>query len=107
MSRGWATVQILYVYQDPLAAWGFVQYREILEGRGIPVGNFIEQYFAARDVVDALKAEFGADIKVDLLVKPNQDPAQRLYKAGVDAIDNHVDEKYSREELGQLLKSPR
>jgi hypothetical protein len=32
---------------------------------------------------------------VDLLVKPN-DSVGRLYKAGIDQIDNHVEEKCDR-----------
>jgi UDP-N-acetylglucosamine kinase len=95
-------VQILYVYQDPILAWKFVQARELEDGRNIPAERFIEQYFAARDVVDTLKAEFGADIKVDLLVKPNDSEA-RLYKAGIDRIDNHVREKYDRTSLERIL----
>jgi len=97
-------VQILYVYQDPIQAWKFVQARELEEGRNVPIGRFIEQYFAARDVVNALKIEFGTDIMVDLLVKPN-DSANRLYKAGVDQIDNHVREKYDRAGLERILAS--
>jgi hypothetical protein len=95
-------VQILYVYQDPLQAWKFVQAREAEEGRNVPVERFIEQYFAARDVVNALKSEFGTDIMVDLLVKPN-DSVGRLYKAGIDQIDNHVKEKYDRVGLVRVL----
>jgi UDP-N-acetylglucosamine kinase len=96
------TVQILYVYLDPLAAWGFVQDREALEGRRIPPERFIQQYFAARDVVNTLKRNFGSKIRVDLLQKPI-DGSERLYKAGIDQIDNHVPEKYDRSELERLL----
>lgn len=69
------------------------------------VGNFLLrfQYFAARDVVNALKTEFATDIMVDLLVKPN-DGLDRLYKAGIDRIDNHVKEKYDRTGLEKVLQ---
>jgi hypothetical protein len=99
-------VQILYVYQDAVLAWRFVLAREAGEGRNVPVGRFIEQYFAARDVVNTLKSEFGTEIMVDLLVKPN-DSVERLYKAGIDRIDNHVKEKYDRRELGLILEGIR
>lgn len=98
------TVQILYVYQDPLLAWQFVQAREAEEGRRIPPEQFIDQYFAAREVVNALKGELGPKIKVDLLFKPN-DKAEKLYRAGIDRIDNHVPEKYDRSTLEAMLKS--
>jgi predicted ABC-type ATPase len=71
-------VQILYVYQEPRLAWDFVTSREVVEGRRIHPEHFIEQYFAARNVVNRLKLEFGSDLKVDLLLK-NTDNGHRLY----------------------------
>jgi predicted ABC-type ATPase len=82
-------VQILYVYQDPRLAWEFVCARETAEGRRIESEHFIDQYFAARQVVNRLKTDFGRRIKVDLLLK-NIDNSQRMYRAGVDQIDNHI-----------------
>lgn len=96
-------VQILYVYQEPRLAWEFVRARESAEGRRIRPETFIEQYFAAREVVNRLKKEFGKDITVDLLLK-NNDNSQRMYRAGVDQIDNHIPEKYSRSDVEQMLK---
>ncbi len=70
LSKG-RLVQILYVYQQPFLAWNFVQEREAIEGRRIRPETFIEQYFSAREVVNRLKGEFGSNIKVDLLMKNN------------------------------------
>lgn len=95
-------VQILYVYQDPMLAWEFVTSREALEGRRIRPEHFIEQYFAARNVVNELKVKFRSDIKVDLLLK-NTDNSHRAYKAGIDRIDNHIPEKYTPAHLAELL----
>ena len=89
------TVQILYVYQDPLLAWQFVRARESEEGRCIPVASFVDQYFAAREVVNRLKRELGPAIKVDLLLKPHDDSA-RVYQAGIEQIDYHVPETYDQ-----------
>jgi UDP-N-acetylglucosamine kinase len=61
------TVLIQYVYQDPLVAWDFTKKREAIEGRNIPKESFIEQLFAARDNVDAVKSEFGDRVAVDLV----------------------------------------
>lgn len=97
------TVQILYVYQDPIQAWEFVQAREAEEGRRISPEAFIEQYFAAREVVNQLKKEFGKRIRVDLLFK-NRDHTPRFYKAGVDQIDNHIPEKYTSATLAERLR---
>jgi predicted ABC-type ATPase len=96
------TVQILYVYLDPLQAWEFVRAREIVEGRRIPPEEFIGQYFAAREVVNSLKRELGPDISVDLLQKPIRG-SERLFRAGIDQIDNHIPETYDRKQLAELL----
>lgn len=98
-------VQILYVYQDPALAWEFVKSREAVEGRHIKRETFIDQYFAARIVVNRLKATFGSDIRVDLLLK-NTDNSHKLYKAGIDKIDNHIPEKYTLADLAKMLGLP-
>lgn len=98
------TVQILYVYQEPQLAWDFVQAREAAEGRRIRVQDFVDQYLGAREVVNRLKKEYGNNIKVDLLLK-NNDNSQRIYRAGVDQIDNHIPEKYTRADLEKMFKA--
>ncbi|MGF6704017.1 putative ABC-type ATPase [Pseudomonas frederiksbergensis] len=98
-------VQILYVYQNPHLAWGFVKAREEAEGRRIRKEHFIDQYFAARDVVNALKLEYGGDVHVDLLLK-HIDNSGRLYKAGVDKIDYHIPERHTRADLEAELGLP-
>lgn len=95
-------VQILFVYQDPRLAWGFVQAREAVEGRRIPKESFINQYFEARNVVNQIKIKFGRDVHIDLLVKEN-DCSMKYYKANVDRIDSHVPEKYNPESLSRAL----
>lgn len=97
-------VQILYVYQDPKLAWGFVQAREQDEGRRILLEHFIDQYFLARKNVDSLKREFGQQIRVDLLLK-EVDNSHRAYKANIDIIDNHISEKYNSETLWKTLNT--
>lgn len=95
-------VQILYVYQDPSMAWEFVKAREELDGRRILPEHFIEQYFAARKVVNQLKEDFDKDIVVTLLLK-NLDGSDKVYKANVEKIDNHIPEKYSEMDLLELI----
>jgi adenylylsulfate kinase-like enzyme len=92
------SVLIMYVYQSPLLSWEFVQAREAAEGRRIPAKQFIDQYFAARDVVNALKDEFRADIKVDLLFKPS-DATPKTVHQGIDRIDTQVPEQFTRAQL--------
>jgi hypothetical protein len=95
-------VQILYVYQEPAQAWKFVQAREAIDGRRIQPEVFEHQYFAARKVVNDLKAKFGKEISVDLLMK-NNDGSHRFYRAGVDQIDSHIPENYSVADVRRIL----
>jgi len=96
------TVQILYVYQEPLQAWAFVQAREAAEGRRIRPEDFVNQYFAAREVVNRLKRELGKEISVDLLMK-NNDNSSRFYRAGVEQIDSHIPELFTRSDIERYL----
>ncbi|MFC5440763.1 zeta toxin family protein [Rhodanobacter ginsenosidimutans] len=95
-------VQILYVFQEPCQAWRFVKDREALDGRSIPVDVFISQYFAARDVVNKLKAELGGKVKVDLIIK-NLDGGNRVYEGNIQAIDGYVKETYNVRSLSDAL----
>jgi predicted ABC-type ATPase len=97
-------IQILYVYQDPVLAWEFVVAREKLEGRRIMPDDFVSQYFGARRVVNRLKGEFGRQIVVDLLLK-NRDNSTKFYKANIDRIDNHVPERYTEDEVRNLVNN--
>ena len=94
-------VQILYVYQKPELAWRFVCAREAEEGRRIAPDTFVEQYFAARCVVNQLKREFGQSISVDLILK-NHDNSDKVYKDNIDKVDHHVPEKYTADEVRTL-----
>ena len=94
-------VQIFYVYQEPELAWRFVCAREAEEGRRIEPDTFVEQYFAARSVVNQLKKEFGRSIYVDLILK-NHDNSNRIYKDNIDKVDHHVPEKYTAGEVRTL-----
>ena len=79
-----------------------VQVREVAEGRRIRPEHFVEQYFAAREVVNRLKKELGKSISVDLLMK-NNDNSNRFYKAGVDQIDSHIPERVTKADLERRL----
>lgn len=95
-------VQIIYVYQTPERAWNFVQKREKKEGRKILPGQFIAQYFAARENVNNLKNRFGKDIRIDLILK-EIDGSRKLYKAGVDQIDSHIPENYTKTDIEKVI----
>ncbi|GEN41700.1 zeta toxin family protein [Pseudoalteromonas nigrifaciens] len=98
-------VLILFVYQKPELAWEFVEAREKLEGRRILPNIFIDQFFASQEVIRELKLNFGSQIQVDLLVKNNKGKT-RFYHGNVQAIEHHLDEKFTREDLESLIESP-
>ncbi len=95
-------VQIVYVYQEPLQAWSFVKAREIKDGRRIPKEAFITEYFQARENVNLLKKEFGANIKVHLVIK-NIDGTDFNYYENIDVVDNYIPEKYTKDSLNKLI----
>jgi hypothetical protein len=78
------------VYQEQALAW--VCAREELEGRNIRPADFVDQYFAARQVVSTLKEEFAKEIQIDLILK-NRENSTQVYKDNMDKIDNHVPER--------------
>jgi UDP-N-acetylglucosamine kinase len=99
-------VLVLYVHQKPERAWEFVQAREQVEGRNIPLAGFIHQYFAARDVVNRLKFEFGHAVTVDIFIK-NIDGSTRAYKEDVQRIDRYIPQSYDRASLERTLSCTR
>lgn len=100
-------VQIFFVYKDPIAAWGFTQKREKVEGRNIPIEEFVNQYFASMANINSLKAEYGKNVQVDLvrLETENKQPKMDDYKFefNVTNIDGYVQKKYSKKNLMRML----
>lgn len=95
-------VLILYVYQDPALAWQFVKAREQIEGRNIPLEEFVRQYFSARDTINRLKLEFGHAITVDIFIK-NEQGLTQVYKENIQRVDDHVPEIYDQASLARTL----
>ena len=105
IDRGRA-VLVLFVYQSPELAWKFVQSRERVEGRRINPEIFVEQFLESQAVVRKLKQQFGGQIKIDLLLKDNEG-GTRMYHANIQAVENHVKHKFTRETLTTLIQSIR
>lgn len=96
-------VFIVYVYQDPIQAWKFVQGRAAKDGRVVPKEAFINQYFAARNNVNYIKKQFGKKVAVHLVVK-NIDGTDFRYFENIDNIDSYIKEKYSEDKLNVSLE---
>jgi adenylylsulfate kinase-like enzyme len=95
-------VIVVYVYQDPLISWKFTQKREAVEGRSIPKNIFIEQFFAAKEVTQAVKDEFGDQIEV-WLIERNLEENYLKRNVNISKIDNHVTVQYSKKQLEDTL----
>lgn len=97
-------VLIMYVYQEPAQAWEFVVAREEQEGRRIPPERFVEQFFAAHSVVDALKVKFGPAISVDVILK-DIDGKDRRYMGNVSSLQTALPIPYTRSDLMKIVGS--
>lgn len=91
-------IRIHYIYQDPFIAWEFTKKREALEGRNIPKEAFIDQFFAARDVVNKIKDIFKDRIEVDLVIKDYKANTEKI-ELNISRIDNYIKIRNTREEL--------
>lgn len=105
LSKG-RLVQIIFVYQEPIQAWAFVQARELTEGRKIPPQKFVDQFFACREVVTQLKQEFGRNIKIDVILK-NIDGTHRMYHANASDLEAVAPLQHTREQVAAIVNSVR
>lgn len=103
LKRG-RTCVVMFVYQKPELAWRFVQARERLEGRRIPPEVFVGQFFAAKDVVNALKQKFGNKLQVNLLIK-NTDASSQSHREDIALIDDDLYGGYDSQGLLKYIKS--
>lgn len=98
------SLQVFYVYQDPLRAWEFTKKRERKEGRNVPKETFINAYFESRANVDRAKEFFGDKLNVVLIVKDYELGTEELYD-NVQKIEDHLEKVYNKDELDRRLVS--
>ncbi|HEY4500271.1 MAG TPA: zeta toxin family protein [Candidatus Paceibacterota bacterium] len=93
---------VVCVYQDPFLSWKFTQKREAVEGRSIPKNIFIEQFFAAKEVTQVVKDEFGDQIEV-WLIERNLEENYLYSNLNINKIDNYITVQYSKKQLEDTL----
>jgi predicted ABC-type ATPase len=93
-----AAVFVIYVYQDPMVAWGFTKVREKEEGRHISKELFIEYLFNSINSVNELKKEYNDKIEVWLVEKNISNDVKNI-QYDIDNIDNHLQMNYTIEAL--------
>ncbi|GEM_PF-167369 len=96
-------VQIFYLYLDPLVAWEFTKAREYLEGRNIVKEKFIDQFFASRENVKRAKKDFGAEVKLHVIVKNKLNDVDQV-RLNVPDIDSFFQKQYSKQLITEYTK---
>lgn len=99
-------ITIVYVYQQPLQAWDFVQSRELVEGRKIPLRDFVDKHFAARKTVKAMKNHYGNCINIDLIIQTDRKTECRplsVQNIPAELIDLLIQEPYSETQLIKII----
>lgn len=97
-----AAIFIIYVYQDPLIAWGFAKIREKKEGRRIEKEMFIDSLFKSISNVNMIKKEYRDKVEVWLVEKEITNKTKNI-KFNIDRVDNFTKIKYSSKELRKIL----
>lgn len=94
---------IFYVYQDPLKAWEFTKAREAVEGRKIPMEEFIDKLFKAKENVNKIKEIYQDQVYVDLIIKAYDNKISN-YEANISNLDDYIKINYSKATLLKELK---
>ena len=96
-------VGIFYIYQDPIASWGFTKIREEKEGRIVPKAVFINAFIESKKNVSLIKESFNKDVEVHLIIKNLESGLRKTY-FNINSIDNYIKKKYIIGELNKLIK---
>jgi UDP-N-acetylglucosamine kinase len=98
-----AVVFIVYVYQDPLVAWGFAKIREKDEGRKIEKELFTNALFKSLSNVNTIKRKYNEKVEVWLVEKDITNTAVKNIRFNIDNIDNYLKIAYNPETLNNIL----
>lgn len=95
-------VEIVFVYQDPVTAWGFTKIREIMERRRVSRDVFISAYLKSQAHANEAKERFGEQIELSLLIKNFKNDLEGMH-LNITKIDSYLPNRYSKEELEKLI----
>lgn len=98
-----ANIFIVYVYQDPLVAWGFTKIREKEEGRRIKKDMFIDSLFKSIFNVNLIKKEYKEKVEFWLVEKDISNIKTKNIKFNINNIDNYLKLKYNRKILDEQI----
>jgi len=102
-SRKGYSLQLYFIYQDPVQAWEVTRAREVSEGRNVPKEAFIEAYFNSKLNCKRAKEEFGDKLELTLVIKNYKEDTEKVHY-NVAEVDKYLPRIYtSKTELGGLI----
>ena len=96
------TVEIWFIYQDPLQAFKITKAREALEGRAVPLDVFVSAYFKSQENVNKAKDIFGDRVILNFILKNFEGGLERL-NVNINRVDSYIPKSYTEDELRSAL----
>jgi len=97
------TVEIYYLYQDPIRAWEYVSIRAAKQGgRHVPVDVFLDSYQLSIENVKKAKEVFKDKVTIYFAQNDYQKNIEKIV-VDVDDIDKYLPKMYNVVELKKLL----
>lgn len=99
------TVELWFIYQDPIKAWEVTKAREEKESRHVSKDVFIKTFFESRKNIASVKSMFGKSVQLNLLIK-DYDNNQEKFRLNIttDELDSTIESHYDEDELKKLLE---
>lgn len=95
-------VIIYYIHQDPGKAWEVTKARQLLQGRHVPKEAFVHAAIFARKNVEDVKALFGKDIELYVIVK-DFDRGDDSLLLNQSTLDPLVVPRYTENEIMMMI----
>lgn len=96
------TVEIYFIFQDPLVAWELTKRRERVEHRRVSKEMFIDSFLGAIEKVNLAKATFGDKLNLNLITKDFTTGFERS-EFKIERLDGYLPRVYSRGELEKAI----
>ena len=97
------TVEIWFIYQDPLQAWKITKAREAVEGRMVPMEVFIKAYFKSQENVNEAKEKFGDKVTLNFIIRDFEGDLEKL-KVNIQRVDSYISKSYTEDTLRSALQ---
>ena len=103
----YGVAMVCFVFQHPAIAWHFTQLREAVEGRNIQKKDFIEKFLGAKETANKIKAEFGDQVTLNVILKDYKDTKENKAVAkvfnNVSSVEECFDFDYTKNDIERIL----